>query len=64
MGLEERSEEAPWRRWHFGWTLKAGGRRPLEKHTLNLGAASTPVWLEGGVWAGAMEVNVVGEGRL
>lgn len=35
-----------------------------EKHKLNLGAASTPMWLEGRVWAGAKEVNMVREGRL
>lgn len=43
---------------------EAFGEPGAEKHELNVGAASTPMWLEGRVWAGAKEGNVVSEGRL
>lgn len=49
LGLESRNQEA-------------FGVQGAEKHRLNLGSASTPMWLEGRVWAGAKEVNVIREG--
>lgn len=71
FGVEERSEKPPWRRWHWAHWLgleigdqEAFGVPGAEKHELNLGAASTPMWLRGRVWAGTKESNLVREGRL